>query len=182
MGTYACTHTSILDSRQDKLRISQEVPDYLLPLKCKAQMTIILGLKLLNNSNRAVSKLLYLQIFWLQCGCNTKAKLIPLQSWWTLILIPWQFWKQIADIVWMRLQQEEEKNNDCYPKDFRTLTSHNILLGSTNIDCSLLFNLSESTSVLKVRSVSSDAPLTSDKLISEIVWWSEINNVKWEHC
>lgn len=52
----------------------------------------------------------------------------------------------------------------------RSLTSHDSLLGSTNIDCSLVSNLSESTSVLKVRSVSSDVPLTSDKLISEIVW------------
>lgn len=52
----------------------------------------------------------------------------------------------------------------------RSLTSHDILFGSTNIDCSLLSNLSERTSVLKARPVSSDAPLTSDKLISEIVW------------
>lgn len=52
----------------------------------------------------------------------------------------------------------------------KSLTSHDTLLGSTNIDCSLISNLSESTSVLKVRSVFSDAPLTSDKLISEIFW------------
>lgn len=124
MGTHACIHTPILDSCQDKLHISQDVPDYFLPLKYKAHMTVILRLKLLNSSNRAVSKLLYLQISWLQWGCNTKANWIPLQSWCTLILVPWQFWKQIADTAWMRLQQEEEKNNDCYPKVFSTQKSY----------------------------------------------------------
>lgn len=62
-GIYAYIHPSILHSCQEKLHISQEVPDYLLPLKYKAHMTVILQLKLLNNSNRAVFKLLYLQIF-----------------------------------------------------------------------------------------------------------------------
>lgn len=52
MDTYAFIHVLIMDSSQETLHTSQEVPDYMLPLNYKVHVTVISLPKMPNNSNR----------------------------------------------------------------------------------------------------------------------------------
>lgn len=168
-----------------RLSVSPEVTDYMLPLNYKVLVTVTSLPKLTNNSHRnKIPQRLSQNYFTCKssvCSMDVTQRQnksdcsLHTLSFWPLI---WDLFSKLIQYEWDCSRKRRTLTVILKISASKNLTSHDILSGSTNTDCSLASNVSDSTSGSKLRSAFSGAPLVSGKLKSQLLWSSEINKAK----